>query len=202
MSVCQYNNCWTSLIDQRIHSGQHLYQQCQCMNQQREIELVVRAQSGAVPAFEQLVVHYQDRLLRYLILRGLQHADAEDAVQTTFINAWQHLHSYRSRWRFSTWLYRIAGRVAAGISADSSSMIQTSDQDLADTDAMDSMLRDNIWQLAREQLSRQYFDLLWLHYGEGFSGAEIANIKQRSRVWVRVNLLRARRQLQSKVNHS
>ena len=35
-------------------------------------------------------------------------ADAEDALQDTLINAYRYLHSYDSRWRFSTWLFRIA----------------------------------------------------------------------------------------------
>jgi len=170
------------------------------MNPQQELKLVQRAQQGAVPAFEQLIAHHQARLLRYLMLRGLQRADAEDAVQTTFINAWQHLHSYRPRWRFSTWLYRIAGRAAASINSGKR-QIESLDElqhPAADDDA--SMPADNIWLLARQHLSAQAFDLLWLYYGEGFSGAEIARIRQRSQVWVRVNLLRARQQLQSRLN--
>jgi len=161
---------------------------------------VRRAQSGAVPAFEQLIAHYQSRLLRYLMLRGLQRADAEDAVQTAFINAWQYLHSYRSSWRFSTWLYRIAGRAAADIHSKHKHIESLDDHHAVSVDSDQAWPEDNIWLLARQHLSAHLFDLLWLHYGEGFSGAEIARIKQRTQVWVRVNLLRARQQLQFKLN--
>ena len=155
-----------------------------------------RAQQGAVSAFEQLIAHYQSRLLRYLMLRGLQRADAEDAVQTAFINAWQHLHSYRPAWRFSTWLYRIAGRAAADINSSNAQTESLAEQHLADAESNPAGAEDNIWLLARQHLPAAAFELLWLHYGEGFSGAEIARIKRRSQVWVRVNLLRARQQLQ------
>lgn len=35
-------------------------------------------------------------------------ADAEDLAQETFIQAYQHLSSFRAEARFSSWLYRIA----------------------------------------------------------------------------------------------
>jgi RNA polymerase sigma-70 factor (ECF subfamily) len=170
------------------------------MDKQQEMELVRRAQTGAVPAFERLIAHYQSRLLRYLMLRGLQRADAEDAVQTAFINAWQYLHSYRSSWRFSTWLYRIAGRAAADINNKHKHIESLDEQHAVSLDSDPTWPDDNIWLLARLHLSAHLFDLLWLHYGEGFSGAEIARIKQRTQVWVRVNLMRARQQLQLKLN--
>lgn len=170
------------------------------MKQQQEEELVQRAQAGAVSAFEQLIAHYQSRLLRYLMLRGLQRADAEDAVQTTFINVWLHLHSYRSDWRFSTWLYRIAGRAAADINSSNGPAESLAELHLADAHSYAAGSSDNIWLLARQHLSAAIFDLLWLYYGEGFSGAEIARIKQRPQVWVRVNLLRARQRLVDKLN--
>ncbi len=169
------------------------------MNQHQEMELVRRAQAGMTPAFEHLIAHYQSRLLRYLMLRGLQRADAEDAVQTTFINAWQHLHSYQPRWRFSTWLYRIAARAAGAISSSNRQLESLNEQQLPDRGDDAAKPADNIWLLARQHLSDQAFDLLWLHYGEGFSGAEIARIRQRPQVWVRVNLLRARRKLQQRL---
>jgi RNA polymerase sigma-70 factor (ECF subfamily) len=52
-------------------------------------------------------------LLRFLLTRCANYADAEDVLQDSLISAFRYLHSYDPRWRFSTWLYRIAIRNAA-----------------------------------------------------------------------------------------
>ena len=75
---------------------------------QRESELIDKAKAGSVSAFTLLVEGYRERLLRFLLTRCPSYADAEDALQDTLINAYRYLYSYDPRWRFSTWLYRIA----------------------------------------------------------------------------------------------
>jgi RNA polymerase sigma-70 factor (ECF subfamily) len=76
-------------------------------------QLVEATLEGSDGAFAELVQRYQDRLLRFLLTRSSSRADAEDAIQDTFINAYRYLASFDSRWRFSTWIYRIAIRNAA-----------------------------------------------------------------------------------------
>jgi len=165
------------------------------MTQQQEYELINRAQAGSVAAYEEIVRHYQDRLLRFLMVRGLQQVDAEDAAQSTFVAAWQNLSSYRSKWRFSTWLYTIARRTAIQHkpSANHHDILENSSSDL--DPCLTEQLRNNVWSVARDQLEPRVFQALWLHYGEGFSGAEVARIMQRTTVWVRVTLHRARNDL-------
>ena len=68
-------------------------------------------------AFTDLVRHYRERLLRFLLTRSASYADAEDALQDTLINAYRYIKSYDPRWRFSTWLYRIAINNAAKLRA-------------------------------------------------------------------------------------
>lgn len=75
-------------------------------------QLVEAALAGSVDAFGELAGRYQERLFRFLLTRCATRADAEDALQDTFLNAFRYLDSYRPRWRFSTWLYRIAIRNA------------------------------------------------------------------------------------------
>ena len=74
----------------------------------RETALIAAAKKGSVPAFTELVAEYREGLLRFLITRAPSYADAEDALQDTLINAFRYIHSYNAKWRFSTWLYRIA----------------------------------------------------------------------------------------------
>ena len=77
-----------------------------------ELKLIKAAKAGSADAFAELVRSYKVRLLRFLMTRCASHADAEDALQDTLIAAYRYLYSYDPRWRFSTWLYRIAIRNA------------------------------------------------------------------------------------------
>lgn len=71
-----------------------------------ESNLVQAAQDGNVEAFNQLVLKYQNRVfnLAYHLLGEV--AAAEDAAQTTFLNAYQKLSTFRGG-SFCNWLLRI-----------------------------------------------------------------------------------------------
>jgi RNA polymerase sigma-70 factor, ECF subfamily len=70
-------------------------------------EIVLRALDGDAPLFEVLMRRYNQRLFgaARAILRT--DADAVDAVQQTYLNAYRHLGRFQGRSRFSTWLTRI-----------------------------------------------------------------------------------------------
>jgi RNA polymerase sigma-70 factor (ECF subfamily) len=70
-------------------------------------DLVSRAQSGRLDAFEELVRRH--RLATYRVaLRVLgDESDAEDATQDAFVQAWRSLGGFRADAAFSTWMYRI-----------------------------------------------------------------------------------------------
>ena len=84
--------------------------------------MIALAKQGSVSAFSELVENYQERLLRFLVTRCRSRADAEDAIQDTFINAFRYIGSYNPRWKFSTWLFRIALRNAAKVSEQADSI--------------------------------------------------------------------------------
>lgn len=70
--------------------------------------LLGRAQSGDQQAFAQLTDRYRRELkLHCYRILGSTH-DAEDALQDTFISAWQALAKFEERASIRTWLYRIA----------------------------------------------------------------------------------------------
>lgn len=70
-------------------------------------DLVSRAQSGQLDAFEELVRRH--RLATYRVaLRMLgDESDAEDATQDAFVQAWRNLGGFRADAAFSTWMYRV-----------------------------------------------------------------------------------------------
>jgi len=72
-----------------------------------DLDLVHASKNGDVAAFEQLVKRYDRKLLR--IAHNVTHntEDSQDAVQETFLKAFQHLGQFREDSKFSTWLIRI-----------------------------------------------------------------------------------------------
>jgi len=72
-----------------------------------DANVVERVLGGDTDAYAVLVSRYHARCLRYAerILRN--RADAEDAVQETFIRAYDALGRYEERSRFTAWLFRI-----------------------------------------------------------------------------------------------
>ncbi len=77
-------------------------------DQPRDEDLVIQAQAGDEAAFTELVHRHEHRVYT-LALRMLRNpADAEDALQETFISALSGLKNFRREATFATWLYRIA----------------------------------------------------------------------------------------------
>ena len=91
---------------------------------------------------------------------------AGDLVQDTFVNAYRYLQSYDSRWRFSTWLYRIALRNAARHSRE---VILPVDPGSAQPDLLQQCIehaeRENLWLTAKklQTVCISYYDALFRH---------------------------------------
>jgi RNA polymerase sigma-70 factor, ECF subfamily len=77
-----------------------------------EAALLASARAGDSAAFECLVMPHWEALLRVTqrILRNRE--DAEDAVQTAFLDAFRNLNGFHGRSQFSSWLTRIAMNAA------------------------------------------------------------------------------------------
>ena len=160
-------------------------------------QLVEAALDGSDNAFAEIVQRYQDRLLRFLLARSATRADAEDAIQDTFINAYRYLASFDSRWRFSTWIYRIAVRNMA-----KQRRPERHDADVeltGDGDPLAACIahseQENVWLAARRLLPDDAYDAMWLRYVEDLSVKEISTALDRSVSWTKVTLMRGRRRL-------
>jgi len=168
-------------------------------------QLVKLALAGDDTAFGQLVDRYQERLLRFLEVRCREPADAEDALQDAFVDAWRHLATYDERWRFSTWLYRIAinraGRNARrrlpGPDGTDGQASGAADGDDPLSACIAGEERENLWLLARRHLGEEAVTALWLHYVEDLPQREVARSLDRSLPWTKVTLMRARKRLKA-----
>ena len=72
-----------------------------------DIALVERAKNGDVNAYEALVQHYQELAFRVAYQVTGNAADAEDAAQEAFVNAYYALGRFRPGAPFKPWLCRI-----------------------------------------------------------------------------------------------
>ena len=74
--------------------------------------LVERARNGDVNAYETLVQHYQELAFRVAYQVTGDAADAEDAAQEAFVNAYYALGRFRAGAPFRPWLLRIVANEA------------------------------------------------------------------------------------------
>lgn len=129
-------------------------------------------------------------------------ADAEDALQDTLIASYKYLHTYDPRWRFSTWLYRIAIRNAAKLRGPD--LVEIGDLRDEENGPLQQCIADseseNLWVTARQLLSDEVFAAIWLRYAEDMSVNDISKALDRSQSWTKVNLMRGRRALETKLN--
>lgn len=105
-------------------------------------DLVQRAQRGDLPAFNSIVLRYQDAVYS-LVLRMLSSAEAaEDVTQEAFVSAWRHINTFRGG-SFRSWLFTIAANRARdelrrGVRRPTTSLDAARDNpDRADLDPVD-----------------------------------------------------------------
>ena len=70
--------------------------------------LVLRYRGGDREAFTELVVRYQRSIYNAAFWISKRPEDANDAAQTTFLKAAEHIDDYDPQYKFFSWIYRIA----------------------------------------------------------------------------------------------
>jgi RNA polymerase sigma factor (sigma-70 family) len=80
------------------------------MTEYSDSELLQQFRNSENPnyAFNLLVKKYQQKIYYHIRRMVIDHDDANDVVQNTFIKAWKGLEGFREDSQFYTWLYRIA----------------------------------------------------------------------------------------------
>lgn len=68
----------------------------------------LRDESTRKEAFRTLVATYKQRLYWHIRKIVLDHDDADDVLQNTFIKVWRNIGGFRAESGLYTWLYRIA----------------------------------------------------------------------------------------------
>lgn len=167
-------------------------------------ELAREARAGSGRSFDELARRYKRRLFVYLRPRLGSDEDAEDLVQETFLKLYRNIASYDPAFKFSTWLYTSASRLAIDAfrkrAAERAEKVADRNVDIPDpSSGPESGSGPELWEAARS-LGGDRFRVLWLRYGEDLSVEEIAAVLGRTRLAVRVLLHRARTSLAGRLD--
>jgi RNA polymerase sigma-70 factor (ECF subfamily) len=179
-------------------------------------ELVAAVLAGDRDRFGDLVDRYQGRLVNYLyrLLRNLD--EAHELAQEVFLKVYQALDRYDPRYRFSTWLFRVAQNAAIDqIRRRRLKLVPIHRQEEGDEEGRDWDLpspergpyrhlrnreRGEAIQQAIDALPWEYRELIVLrHYGE-LSYEEIAGVKGMPLGTVKNKLFRGRQLLKEKLS--
>jgi len=178
------------------------------------MELVRRARRGDLPAYDELVRRYQERIYATVYHMTANHEDANDLAQEAFIKAFQALRSFKGGSSFYTWIYRIAvnktinflkqRRNKSQMSLDDLDFNAEHDPDLVALVSEKTPRREvGLAELqeklnaAMQRLSEPHRLVVTLHDVQGLSHEEIAEIMDCNIGTVRSRLFYARQQLQA-----
>src|SRR5881394_542401 len=179
-----------------------------------EQDLVKRARHGDLPAYDELVRRYQERIYATIYHMTSNHEDANDLTQETFIKGFQALKSFKGDSSFYTWVYRIAVNKTINFLKQRKNRTHLSLNDLdfnAENDPdlvaliSDRTPRRDIGLSELQQklnkamlkLSEPHRLVVTLHDVQGLSHEEIGNIMDCNIGTVRSRLFYARQQLQA-----
>lgn len=171
-------------------------------NTRSDEELALEAQAGSRRCFEELTQRYAPKLFHFLKPKFSSDQDIEDIIQETFFKLYRSILLYNPKWKFSTWIYTAANRLAIShfrSAQRKKTFPLTSDPASEITDTSSPLSpHPNIWEKARG-LKSEYYEALWLRYVEEMPSREMARVMKRSDVAVRLILHRARLELAKKI---
>ncbi len=134
--------------------------------------------------FSMVVEHYSTQLYWQIRRLVLDHDDAKDILQETFLSAWNNICYFRAEARLSTWLYRIAMNFCLNfLKKDQNRMVSMEDESvkskledlssdaLYDGDGIDMALQKALLELPPKQ--RMVFNM---RYYENMSYDDMSNI--------------------------
>ena len=181
-----------------------------------DIDLLVgKAVSGSFEAFDQIMVHYRERLYGVIYNMTMNHSDAADLTQETFVKAFRSISKFKQKSSFFTWLYRIGVNLTLtflkrkrnkkffsfdyffGDSDKNDTNIEFSSKDVT---SVKSTLLNELHEKLNEALSKlsdKHRTIVVLYEIDGLSHREISQIMKCTEGTVRSRLHYAKVQLQS-----
>lgn len=144
-------------------------------------------------AFQELVSHYQRPLYSHIRNLVLNHDDADDVLQNTFIKVYRNLNGFKGESKLFSWMYRIATNEALTFLQQKSKRFQTTNEeylqqqtekmqadDYFDGDEIQLKLQKAIAQLPEKQqlvFKMKYFEELKYEEISEILGTTVGGLK-------------------------
>jgi RNA polymerase sigma factor (sigma-70 family) len=166
-----------------------------------DLMYVERVRGGDSASYRFLVEKYQHMAFTLALNLLKNQADAEDAAQEGFLKAYQNIHKFEGKSKFSTWLYTIVYRCAVE-KIPSRQYQDLQDNYIDDYHGEHQVLteeRENLVRKAILSLPRTESLLITLFYMDNCSIKEIQAITELSESNIKVKLFRAKKTLQERL---
>ncbi len=163
-------------------------------------EIIERVLNGEKDLYEIIVRRYNQRLFRICRSFMKDSDEIDDIMQEAYVRAYEHLHAFEKRSKFSTWLTRILINEAIGASRKKGKFTPLDDAaqlSHSSNPAHEVMNRElkHILESAIESLPEKYRSVYVMREMEGMSTAETGDCLNISQVNVKVRLNRAKEML-------
>ena len=187
-----------------------------------DADVVALALEGRDAAHRELIKRYE-RPVFSLVFRMVRDRElAEDLTQDTFIKVLSHLDRYRTDFKFSSWLFKIANNVAidhlrrrqldtvsidGSLHAMTAGAVEASRFDISDgsesaLDEMEARELGSVIEQAISGLRPEYRSCILLRHVEGRSYEEIASTLDLPLGTVKTYIHRARHELRRALEHT
>jgi len=133
--------------------------------------------------YKYLIERYERQLLIYIRrVIYISKEDAEDILQDVFLKVYKNIHGYNSKYKFSSWIYRIAHNEAVSFLRKKKDAEVVQDSDIFDNIPSDTNIEDEFIQDLKStetkyllsKLDRKYRDVLVLRYFQEMEYNEIS----------------------------
>lgn len=174
------------------------------MQNKDETALIAHSLSGDHEAYGQLVNRYKNALYHHCFAIVRDEDAAEDVAQQTFITVYYKLKLYKSEYRFSTWLFKVATNKALTYLKQRSWEVMADDvliANIAATGAEPNVSAEHAeLRAAVDKLNPKFRAAISLYYWQGLSYQEIADVMGWPLGSVKVWMLRAKAQLRKELS--
>jgi len=171
-----------------------------------ERQIIEKVQLGDYQAFGELVNRHKNMVYSLVLRMVPNQEDAEEVAQDSFIKAFKAIKQFKSKSKFSTWLYKIAYFTAINHLRKHKALnspIHFEKIESTDDSALDQLNTEDQKQYidkAMTYLKPIERQLIALFYLEEFSNKEIAEITGLSQSNIKVSLMRSRKKLAGILN--
>lgn len=168
-----------------------------------ESKIIAECLEGKPDRFEPLVNAYRDSLLRIAYRYLGNWEEARDAAQETFIKAYRALPTFQRHRHFSTWLHRILINHCLdhikSYHRKHKRPLKEKIQDTRERDPLEKVAETDFMQKVLIDVPKRRKKAFILMEIEGFTSREAAKILRCAESTVRVNSMKAKRQIKEKL---